>query len=231
MLYRKLLLTFQSRCTIWARRQSNPAALQMDGQLSLSIWQWEGDCRHLEMFYFSLSLSPADFYLKLPPSCRGDSRWSFLLFRRHPFSLGLQSSVAKSKAAPLQSVRGYDKKPCDKGLLCNLMGPETERSVHFNELRSSFLITVVEEMTHWIILPGKTHTHTHLECVSWRNTCRLLQGSSSVDKLCCKVGGCILGIQGSRNKVRFIIYIDNIKWVWSISKTWNGKIQLSRFIH
>lgn len=39
------------------------------------------------------------------------------------------------------------------------MGPETGHSVHFNELRSPFLITVVEEMTHRIILPGKTHTH------------------------------------------------------------------------
>ncbi len=48
MLYHKLLLTFQSRCAIWARRQNSPAAPQMDGQLSLSIWQWEADCKHLE---------------------------------------------------------------------------------------------------------------------------------------------------------------------------------------
>lgn len=88
------------------------------------------------MFYRSPSLSPADFYLKLPPS--GDSRWSYLLLRRHPFFQGAQSSVAKSKAAPWQSVRGYDKKPCNKGLLCNLMCPETGHSAHFNELRSPF---------------------------------------------------------------------------------------------
>lgn len=46
--------------------------------------------------------------------------------------------MAKSKAAPWQSVRGYDKKPCNKGPLCNLMCPETGRSAHFNELRSPF---------------------------------------------------------------------------------------------
>lgn len=49
---------------------------------------------------------------------------------------GAQGSAAKSKALPQQSVRGYDKKACNKGPLCNLMGLETERGAHLNELRS-----------------------------------------------------------------------------------------------
>lgn len=64
--------------------------------------------------------------------------WSFFSFRRHPFSQGAHSSVAESKAAPWQSVRGYDKNPGTKEPLCNLMCPESGHSVHFNEPRSPF---------------------------------------------------------------------------------------------
>lgn len=119
----------------------------------------------LKMFYLYLSLSPADFYLKLHPSCLADSRWSFLLFCRLPFSQGVQSSVAKSKAAPLQSVRGYDKKPCNKGLLCNLIGPETGCSVHFNELRSPFSNHGGGGNGTLVHSPWKTHAHTHTNSV------------------------------------------------------------------
>lgn len=48
ILYHKPLLTFRLRCVIWAQKQSRPAGLQIDCQLSLSMWQWEADCKHLE---------------------------------------------------------------------------------------------------------------------------------------------------------------------------------------
>lgn len=141
-----------------------------------------------------------------------------LFFFFFVFNLFLWGSVAKSKAAPLQSVRGYDKNPCNKGLLCNLMGPETGRSVHFNELRSPFLITVVEEMTHWIILPGKTHTHTLRMCELYGGL-HAGYSNSSVDKICCDVRARILGTWVSGNKALNNMYIDNIRWVWSIYRT------------
>lgn len=48
ILYHKPLLAFRLRCVIWAQKQSRPAALQIDRQLSLSMWQWEADCKHLD---------------------------------------------------------------------------------------------------------------------------------------------------------------------------------------
>ncbi len=145
------------------------------------------------MFYLSLSLSPADLYLKLPPSCHSDSRWSFLLFPRHPFSQGAQSSVAKSKAAPWQSVRGYDKKPCNKSPLCNLMCPETGHTAHFNELRSPFSNhggggngTLAHSL--W----KNTHTHTHRQNVwfVWRKKKKeYRQVIAREHSFMCEVGG------------------------------------------
>lgn len=92
----------------------------------------------LKTFYLSLSISPADFYLKLPPSCLGDSRWSFLPLRCHPFSPGRRVQWPNQRLLRGNQLGVMTKTPCNKGLLCNLMGSETVRNAHFNELRSPF---------------------------------------------------------------------------------------------
>ena len=109
--------------------------------------------------------------------------------------------MAKSKTAPWQSVRGYDKKPCNKGPLCNLMCPETGHSAHFNELRSPFYNhggggngTLAHSLLE-IHTDTHTHTHTYSTCDLYvggmRSTGRLLQGHLSL-QYSCEVGGGVL---------------------------------------
>lgn len=166
MLYHKLLLTFQSYCAICVCRQSSRQLFRRTSKSPPASHNEELIANTLEMFYLCLSLSLADFYLKL--SILPQRLWSGGLSSHFVvilFLMGAHSSVAESKAAPWQSVRGYDKKPGNKEPLCNLMCPESGLSVHFNEQRSPFSKRGAGGHGNTGLFYLKKNTHAHFHCV------------------------------------------------------------------
>jgi len=159
---------------VWSE-PGDKAAPQMDGQLSIPIWQWEADCKHLESV---LSL-PVSFLLlisilsSLSPAgpVVGGLFFSLVVI---PFLRGHRVQCPNQKLLRSNQLGVMTKSLAIKGCCVIWWALRLDDAVPIlMSWDPPFLIMVLEEMEHCFILSGKAHSHYNV-WLELRNTALVL---------------------------------------------------------